>query len=227
MDVLQIKVLLVDDEEDVLEFLGYNLEKEGYSVFKASNGKEAVEVAQKVVPHIIILDVMMPVMDGMETCASIRNLPGLKSSLIMFLTARGEDYSQIAGFDAGADDYVTKPVKPKVLISRIKALLRRMQDTATESNLIETQHFTIDRERYIVTVNGSELVFPRKEFEVLALLASKPNKVFTRDDIFSAVWGDDVIVGERTIDVHVRKIREKLNIQNIKTVKGVGYKYEA
>ncbi|MDO9512239.1 MAG: response regulator transcription factor [Bacteroidales bacterium] len=227
MEASHYKILLVDDEEDVLDFLGYNLEKEGFTVFKASDGKEALSIAQKEHPHIILLDVMMPVMDGMEACAAIRNISGMKNTIIMFLTARGEDYSQIAGFDAGADDYVTKPVKPRVLISRIFALLRRIKDNSDVASLIETEHFTINREKYIVIADGHELIFPRKEFEVLALLASRPDKVFTREEIFSAVWGDDVIVGERTIDVHVRKIREKLNIPNIKTVKGVGYKYES
>lgn len=219
------KILLVDDEPDVVEFLSYNLKKEGFSVFSCTNGQEAVEIARKEKPTLIILDVMMPGLDGIETCAEIRRTSALAGSLIIFLTARGEDYSQIAGFEAGADDYVTKPIKPKVLISRIKALLRRLPAN-NEEQLIRVDEFVIDRERYLVVKDGEEIVLPKKEFELLMLLASRPNKVFTRDEIFSAVWGDDVIVGDRTIDVHVRKIREKLNTNGIKTVKGVGYKYE-
>ncbi|HAQ64882.1 MAG TPA: DNA-binding response regulator [Bacteroidales bacterium] len=225
MENHQYKILLVDDEPDVLEFLSYNLKKEGFTVLTCSDGQKAVEIARKEKPSLIILDVMMPGMDGIETCAEIKRTPYLSDAIIIFLTARGEDYSQIAGFDAGADDYVTKPIKPKVLISRVKALLRRLP-VSKNDQLISVDEFTIDRERYLVIKDGQEIVLPKKEFELLMLLAGRPNKVFTRDEIFSAVWGDDVIVGDRTIDVHVRKIREKLNTPGIKTIKGVGYKYE-
>lgn len=225
MDNHNVKILLVDDEPDVIEFLSYNLKKEGFTVFTSANGLQAIEIAQKEKPTLVILDVMMPGMDGIETCAEIKRTPALSGTLIIFLTARGEDYSQIAGFEAGADDYVTKPIKPKVLISRVKALLRRVP-VANESQTITLNEFVIDRERYLVVKDGQEIILPRKEFELLMLLASRPNKVFTREEIFSAVWGNDVIVGDRTIDVHVRKIRERLNTTGIKTVKGVGYKYE-
>ncbi len=225
MENHQYKILLVDDEPDVLEFLSYNLKKEGFNVLTCSDGQKAVEAARKEKPSLIILDVMMPGMDGIETCAEIKKTPYLSDAIIIFLTARGEDYSQIAGFDAGADDYVTKPIKPKVLISRVKALLRRIP-VANNDQVITVDEFTIDRERYLVIKDGEEIVLPKKEFELLMLLAGRPNKVFTRDEIFSAVWGNDVIVGDRTIDVHVRKIREKLNTPGIRTIKGVGYKYE-
>lgn len=223
----QQRILLVDDEADILEFLSYNLKKEGYEVYTAANGKEAITEAVKVLPHLILLDVMMPVMDGIETCHEIRQIPQLKKTIVVFLTARGEDYSQIAGFEAGADDYVTKPVKPKVLISRIKALLRRQYIIDTPDNIIRLKDLVINREKFLIYKNDEEFVLTKKEFDLLSLLASTPDKVFTRDEIFSRIWGDDVIVGDRTIDVHVRKIREKLDIDNIKTVKGVGYKYEA
>jgi two-component system alkaline phosphatase synthesis response regulator PhoP len=228
MDVSKFNILLVDDETDVLEFLSYNLKKEGFKVTTATNGREAIKKAIAVVPHLIILDVMMPEMDGIATCEEIKQIPVLKNSLVIFLTARGEDYSQIAGFDAGADDYVTKPIKPKLLISRVKALLRRYQDdqlTAAPEQL-EVKDFVIDSERFVVINKGKEIILPKKEFELLRLLASKPNKVFSREEIFSKIWGDNVIVGDRTIDVHVRKIREKIGIENITTVKGVGYKFE-
>ncbi len=220
-------ILLVDDEKDVLEFLSYNLKREGFIVSTANNGKDAVKTATENPPHLIILDVMMPQMDGIATCEQIRQVPSLKNTLVIFLTARGEDYSQIAGFDAGADDYVTKPIKPKVLISRVKALLRRYQGTEDEAETVTLKDFIIDTEKYIVISKGTEITLPKKEFELLRLLASKPNKVFSREEIFSKIWGDNVIVGDRTIDVHVRKIREKIGIENIRTVKGVGYKFEA
>ncbi|MES2138957.1 MAG: response regulator transcription factor [Bacteroidota bacterium] len=221
------KILLVDDEQDILEFLSYNLKKEGYSVFIANNGKEAITVAKKVTPDLIILDVMMPDMDGIETCRGLREIPELKNVMIAFLTARNEDYSQIAGFDVGADDYINKPIKPRVLISRIKALLRR--GTGTESNKtdkVDTGGIKIDRERYVIEKNGVEINLPKKEFELLALLASKPGKVFTREVILDLVWGGDVVVGDRTIDVHIRKLREKIGEDFIKTIKGIGYKFE-
>jgi two-component system alkaline phosphatase synthesis response regulator PhoP len=223
-----IKILLVDDEPDILEFVGYNLKKEGYQVYSASNGIEAIQIAKKEKPNLILLDVMMPDMDGIETCREIRDIDGLKNVLVAFLTARNEDYSQIAGFDAGADDYINKPIKPRVLISRINALLRRSGNISGNetSNQIELGDFKINRERYIITFKEEETSLPRKEFELFALLASKPGKVFGRDEILNTVWGDEVVVGDRTIDVHIRKLREKFGDQYIKTVKGVGYKFE-
>jgi two-component system alkaline phosphatase synthesis response regulator PhoP len=227
------RILLVDDEPDILEFIGYNLKKEGFVVYTANNGIDAVKKAVEVKPHLIILDVMMPGMDGIETCEEIKSKPDLKDTIIAFLTARGEDYSQIAGFDAGADDYITKPVKPKVLVSRIRALLKRynsadnnIQTTSSQDNTsITLGDLVIDRERYVVVHQGNELDLPKKEFELLQLLASKPDRVFTRDEIYSAVWGDNIIVGDRTIDVHIRKLREKIGQDYIKTIKGVGYKF--
>jgi two-component system alkaline phosphatase synthesis response regulator PhoP len=229
MENSQYKILLVDDEPDILEFLSFNLKKEGFQIFTCSNGREAVKIATEKKPHLIILDVMMPDMDGIETCREIRNNEGLKNVLITFLTARGEDYSQIAGFEAGADDYITKPIKPRVLVSRVNALLRRYQDAETsssESQKIVIGDIVIDREAYIVNLKGEEFHLPKKEFELLALLASKPGKVYSREKILKKVWGDDVVVGDRTIDVHIRKLREKLGDQYIRTVKGVGYKFE-
>lgn len=221
------KILIVDDEPDILEFLSYNLRKEGYSVYTANNGKEGLEAAKKVHPHLIILDVMMPEIDGIETCREIRATDGLKNTLIAFLTARSEDYSQIAGFDAGADDYINKPIKPRVLVSRIQALLRRFSN-AEEKSLpsVDVGGLKIDRERFNVIKDGEEINLPKKEFELLSLLATKPGKVFTREEILERVWGGDVVVGDRTIDVHIRKLREKLGEEYIKTVKGVGYKFE-
>lgn len=223
------KILLVDDEPDVLEFLGYNLKKEGYKVHSCTNGIDALKKAKEVNPHLIILDVMMPGMDGIETCTEIKQSEQLKNAIVIFLTARGEDYSQIAGFDAGADDYLTKPIKPKILTSRVKALLRRYKEneTSDEGNQLKFDDLIIDKERYLVNKGDNKIVLPKKEFELLLLLTSKPNKVFTREEIFARVWGNDVIVGDRTIDVHIRKIREKLDIENIKTVKGVGYKFDS
>jgi two-component system alkaline phosphatase synthesis response regulator PhoP len=221
------KILLVDDENDILEFLSYNLKKEGFEIYTANNGREAVEVAKKQMPSLIILDVMMPDMDGIETCRELREIKGLKDVLIAFLTARNEDYSQIAGFEVGADDYINKPIKPRVLISRIKALLRRgnvAEDTITGN--IDFGGIKIDREKYIVIQNNKTINLPKKEFELLDLLASKPGKVFTREVILEKVWGGEVIVGDRTIDVHIRKLREKLGDDFIKTVKGIGYKFE-
>lgn len=223
MENPEITILLVDDEADVLEFLSYNLGREGYHVLKANNGAEGLKLARKHSPHLIILDVMMPKMDGLETCRAIRKVDAIKDTIVLFLTARGEDYSQIAGFEAGADDYIAKPIRPRVLTSRIKALLRRYVD---KNNSIPEDDLLIDRDKYTVTKSGLEYILPRKEFELLTLLSSKPNKVFTREEIFDQVWGDGVIVGERTIDVHVRKIREKIGIDSIKTIKGVGYTYK-
>ena len=226
MDYSKFKILLVDDEEDILEFLGYNLRKEGFQVCTAQNGLEAIDKAKKEMPHLIVMDVMMPEMDGITAVQEIRKLSVLDDTLIVFLTARSEDYSQIAGFDAGADDYVTKPIKTKVLISRIVALLRRSIRKETFET-IRINDLVIDQDKYLVIKEGKEIVLPKKEFKLLKLLASTPNKVFTRDEIFHKVWGDDVIVGDRTIDVHVRKIRKKIGIENIKTIKGVGYKFDA
>ena len=222
---MEQRILLVDDEADILEFISYNLIREGYQVYTATNGKEAVAKAREVVPHLILLDVMMPEMDGIETCQEIRKQDELKNTLIAFLTARGEDYSQIAGFEAGAADYIAKPIRVKVLVSRIKALLKRFDTVPNEAPAAD-RPIVIDRERYLVLKEGKEIVLPRKEFELLALLYSKPQKVFSREEIFSNVWGNDVIVGDRTIDVHVRKLREKLGDHHIVTIKGVGYKYE-
>ena len=220
------KILLVDDEKDILEFLSYNLRKEGYTVFTSNDGEDAITIAKKEQPHLVILDVMMPGMDGMEVCDVLRNTPETNNSLIAFLTARGEDYSQVAGFDAGADDYITKPIKPKVLVSRIGALLRRFGTKMEMDTLIEVSDLSIDKEKYRVTKDGTRIELPRKEFELLSLLASRPGKVFNRDEILDKIWGSEVIVGGRTIDVHVRKLREKIGEGYIKTVKGVGYKFE-
>lgn len=226
MEAETYNILLVDDEPDVLEFLSYNLGKEGYKVSKAKNGREALEQVRQQHPHLILLDVMMPGMDGIETCRAIRAMPQYNDTIIVFLTARGEDYSQIAGFEAGADDYITKPIKPKLLTSRVKALLRRLKVSDENESSGATSSLKIDKERYLIIKEGTEIVLPKKEFELLILLTSKPNKVFTREEIYSKVWGNDVVVGDRTIDVHVRRIREKIGIDNIKTIKGVGYKYE-
>ena len=224
------KILLVDDEPDILEFLAYNLKKEGFQVQTAQNGREALKVAQEQLPHLIVLDVMMPGMDGIETCEEIKKQPQLQDTLVAFLTARGEDYSQIAGFEAGADDYIAKPIKPKVLVSRVRALLKRFRPASEGEadggkGLIVIGELTIDRERYVVQLRDQELNLPKKEFELLLLLASKPDKVFTRDEIYNAVWGDNIIVGDRTIDVHIRKLREKIGQDHIRTIKGVGYKF--
>ena len=221
------KILLVDDEPDIIEFLGYNLTKEGYDVTTSTSGKEAVALAKKIKPDLILLDVMMPEMDGIETCQEIRGIDDIKNTLIAFLSARGEDYSQVAGLDAGADDYITKPIKPRLLASRVKAILRR-KSGAEEVNANEQEgDVRIDREKYLVYKEGQELSFPKKEFELLALLISKPGKVFTREVILESVWGGEVVVGDRTIDVHIRKLREKLGDHYIKTIKGVGYKFIA
>lgn len=226
MKKTDIKILLVDDEPDILEIVGYNLKNEGYKIYTAKNGIEAVTSAKKNNPHLIILDIMMPEMDGIEACEKIRATKGLENVLITFFTARGEDYSQMAGFDVGADDYITKPIKPKVLVSKIKALLRRINETqTTSSDKLKVGEIVIDREEYVIIKDGEKLSLPRKEFELFALLASKPDKVFKRDTILDKVWGNEVIVGGRTIDVHIRKLREKIGDDYFKTVKGVGYKF--
>ena len=225
------KILIVDDEPDILEFLSYNLRKEGFQIFIASNGKNAIEQAKEIVPHLILLDVMMPEMDGIETCEKMREIPEIKNMLIAFLTARAEDYSQIAGFEAGGDDYISKPIRPKVLISRINALLKRygqvleVDDDKTEKTFKTFGNVSIDFEKYMVTVDGNPMYLPKKEFTLLQLLTSRPSKVFTRDEIFDHLWGDDIYVGDRTIDVYIRKLREKLGDRRIKTIKGVGYKF--
>lgn len=221
-----IKILLVDDEPDILEILEYNLAQEGYQISTANNGKEAVTKAKKELPHLIILDVMMPEMDGIEACEQIRKIPELQQTIITFLTARSEDYSQVAGFDAGADDYIAKPIKPKVLVSKIKALLRRFKEDEMQGDVLKVGDIEINRESYKIIKDGEEIILPRKEFELFYLLASKPGKVFKREEILDKVWGNEVIVGGRTIDVHIRKLREKIGDDWFKTIKGVGYKME-
>ena len=220
-----IKILLVDDEPDVIEIIRYNLEQEGYNVNIAYNGKEALQKAQKNTPHLIIMDVMMPEMDGIEACEEFRSDPTFNDTIIMFLTARGEDYSYVAAFDAGADDYVTKPIKPKIIVSKVKALLRRLKKEEENQDKIQLGKLIIDKEQYEVTHKGKTFSLPRKEFELLYLLASKPDKVLKREKIMEVVWGSDVVVGDRTIDVHIRKLREKVGDKYFKTVKGVGYKF--
>lgn len=224
--MIKQKILLVDDEKDILELIGFNLEKEGYEIQTAVNGRKALEVARHFKPDLVLLDVMMPEMDGMEACREFREDPQFKNLIIAFLTARNEDYSQIAGFDAGADDYISKPIKPRVLISRVKALLRRPVAGEAAMEPVANHGVTIDKDRYVVFRDGVELSLPKKEFELLALLASQPGRVFTRENILANVWGNDVIVGDRTIDVHIRKLREKLGDEYFKTIKGVGYKFE-
>ncbi len=223
-----IRILLVDDEPDILEIVGYNLSQEGYQISTAPNGKEAVAKAKKELPHLIIMDVMMPEMDGMEACEQIRKIPELSNTVITFLTARSEDYSQVAGFDAGADDYITKPIKPKILVSKVKALLRRFREDADAlpAGTLQVGGIEINREEYKIVKEGEEIVLPRKEFELFYLLASKPGKVFKREEILDKVWGNEVIVGGRTIDVHIRKLREKIGEELFRTIKGVGYKIE-
>lgn len=221
-----ITILLVDDEPDILEIVSYNLSSEGYEVITAKNGAEGVSKAKKKQPDLIILDVMMPEMDGIEACEIMRKTPGLENTIITFLTARGEDYSQVAGFDAGADDYITKPIKPKVLVSKVNALLRRLsKEDGPQEDITKVGDIVINREEYKIINKGEELILPRKEFELLALLTSKPNKVFKREVILDKVWGNEVVVGGRTIDVHIRKLREKIGEDHFKTVKGVGYKF--
>ncbi len=230
MEDTVFKILLVDDEIDILEFISYNLAKEGYKVFTAKNGVEALKVAEKEMPHLVIMDVMMPEMDGISACEEMRKIPVLNNTIIALLTARGEDYSQIAGFEAGADDYITKPVRPKVLVSRVKALLKRTGETTVvqapvDTNTVNIGNLVIDKERYLIRINDIEMILPRKEFELLSLLVSKPGKVFTREEIYHSVWGENVVVGDRTIDVHIRKLREKIGNDHIKTLKGIGYKF--
>lgn len=221
-----IKILLVDDDADILEIVGFNLEAENYQVFTAKNGKEALTIAKKEIPNLVILDVMMPEMDGIEACENMRKMPELNSTIITFLTARGEDYSQVAGFDVGADDYITKPIKPKLLVSKVKALLRRVKEDVSVEDVLKIGNIEINREEYKIIKDKTEIILPRKEFELFYLLASKPGKVFKREEILDKVWGNEVIVGGRTIDVHIRKLREKIGDELFKTIKGVGYKLE-
>lgn len=220
-----IRILLVDDEPDVIEIIKYNLEQEGYKVKTASNGKEALKKARKKTPHLIIMDVMMPETDGIEACEQLRKDPIFNDTIIMFLTARGEDYSYVAAFDAGADDYVTKPIKPKIIVSKVKALLRRLKKAEENQEKLQFGKLIIDREQYEITHKGKTLSLPRKEFELLYFLASMPEKVVKREKIMEIVWGSEVVVGDRTIDVHIRKLREKVGDKYFKTVKGVGYKF--
>ncbi len=220
-----IKILLVDDEPDIIEILRYNLSQEGYIVYSAKDGKSAIKKAKEEIPNLIIMDVMMPHMDGIEACSIIRKNPIFNDTVIMFLTARGEDYSHVAAYDAGADDYITKPVKPKVFLSKVKGLLRRLKKESILESTIEVGNLVIDRDEYKVKISGKPLILPRKEFELLYLLASKPEKVFKREKIMENIWGSEVVVGDRTIDVHMRKLREKIGESYFKTVKGVGYKF--
>jgi two-component system alkaline phosphatase synthesis response regulator PhoP len=220
-----ITILLVDDEPDILEILSYNLTNEGYHVETANNGSKAVKIAKKIKPQLIILDVMMPEMDGIEACEQLRKVKTLDDTVITFLTARGEDYSQVAGFEAGADDYITKPIKPKVLVSKVKALLRRFKSDKQEKQIYKVGNIIINKDEYKVVKDKKEMPLPRKEFELLSLLTSEPGKVFKREDILDRVWGNEVVVGGRTIDVHIRKLREKLGDESFKTIKGVGYKF--
>lgn len=227
MSIAKQKILIVDDEPDILELIEYNLKKEGYQVYLASNGQEGIQVAKKVIPDLIILDIMMPKMDGIEACRLMRAMPEFKSTFMVFLTARSEEYSEIAGFNVGADDYIAKPIKPRALASRINAILRRNASADEISdNKIEIGDLVIDRESYLVYQRGEKVVLAKKEFELLYLLASKPGKVFTRESILKNIWEDSVVVTNRTIDVHIRKLREKLGENYVSTVKGVGYKFE-
>jgi len=221
------KILVIDDEQDIVELVTYNLTKEGYQVFSASNGKEGIKVAKEVNPDLIVLDVMMPEMDGIEACRLMRSLPEFKHTFMVFLTARSEEYSEIAGFNVGADDYIAKPIKPRALMSRINAILRRNStDTAEEvSDRLEILDLVIDRDSFLVYRGEEKIVLAKKEFELLYLLASKPNKVFTREKILKSIWEDSVVVTNRTIDVHIRKLREKIGDHYVATVKGVGYKF--
>lgn len=224
MNKNEILILLVDDEPDILEMVGYNLSSEGYRIMTAENGSQAVDLAKKNVPHLIIMDVMMPELDGMEACEQMRKIPELDKTIITFLTARGEDFSQLVGLEAGADDYMTKPIKPKVLLSKVKALLRRAQQE-TQANQLVFDGLTIDRDRYVIVNMGEEILLPRKQFELLWLLASIPGRVFSREEILERIWDNESVVGGRTIDVHIRKLREKIGDHRFQTIKGIGYKF--
>jgi len=224
----EIKILVVDDEPDILEFISYNLSKEGYNVTTARNGREAIDMAKRDNPALIILDIMMPELDGVEVCRQLRASSEFESTLIAFLTARNEDYSQIAGLESGGDDYITKPIRPRVLVSRIKALLRRSPRNKEQQpdRVIRVHDLQIDRDKVMVFRGNESITLAKKEFELIYLLASKPGRVFTREEIFNHIWGSDVIVGDRTIDVHIRKLREKIGSEYIKTIKGIGYKFD-
>ena len=219
------KILVVDDEQDIVEILRYNLSLSGYNVKSAFNGKEAIKKAKLFIPDIILLDIMMPVMDGIEACSKIKIVPSLKNTIIIFLSARSEDFTQIAAFDAGGDDYISKPVKPKILLKKIESILKRLKSDKNENLIIELDNITINREEYKVVKDGKDIILPKKEFELFFLLALKPAKVFTREEIMNKVWGSNIIVGDRTIDVHIRKLREKIGVSYFKTIKGVGYKF--
>jgi two-component system, OmpR family, alkaline phosphatase synthesis response regulator PhoP len=219
------KVLVVDDEEPILELLKYNLEKNGYEVKTAQDGARAVDIAKKFIPDLVLLDIMMPKMDGVETCRLLRDLPELQKMFVVFLTARSEEYSEVAAFDIGADDYITKPIKPRALMSRISALFRRDSKKSSASSIITIGDLTIDRTSYTISISGKEINLPKKEFELLYFLAQNPNKVFSREDLLQNIWGSDVYVLARTVDVHIRKVREKIGEDYITTVKGVGYKF--
>ncbi|HPT14687.1 MAG TPA: response regulator transcription factor [Bacteroidales bacterium] len=225
MDNDSFVILLVDDEEDILDFVGYNLRKEGYTVHTATNGRDAISLALKINPHLILLDVMMPEMDGVETCRELKRTKALDETIIVFFTARSEDFTQILSLDAGGDDYITKPIKPALLVSKVNSLLRRHKVVKQVSKVYQAGDLIIDKEKYLVFKDGREIQLARKEFELLNLLASRPDRVYTRDEILNQVWDDDVVVGERTIDVHIRKIREKTGSDHIRTLKGVGYKF--
>jgi two-component system, OmpR family, alkaline phosphatase synthesis response regulator PhoP len=225
--MIMTKILIVDDEPDILDFLSYNLRREGFEVITALTGREALDIAQKIQPHLIILDIMMPEMDGVEVCRRLRANPLFDKTTITFLTARDEEISQINALDVGGDDYITKPIKPQVLISRVKALLRRNKSESLESErVIRIADLEINREKVQVLRGNETIDLPKKEFELLLLLVSKPGKVFTREEIYAKIWGNDVIVGDRTLDVHIRKLREKIGVENIKTLKGIGYKFD-
>ncbi len=223
MDTKNVKILIVDDENDIIEFLEYNFKKEGYKVYSARNGVEGKAMALKVKPDLIMLDIMMPGMDGVELCNELRYIPEFDNTLILFLTARGEDYSQIAGFEVGADDYITKPIRPRVLTARVKALLKRKSKQLSTENIIEVKSIVIDKDKRDVKVDDKSVHIPKIEFDLLVLLASSPGKIFTRDEIYLKIWGNDVYVSDRTLDVHIRKLREKIGKDFIKTIKGVGY----
>jgi two-component system alkaline phosphatase synthesis response regulator PhoP len=218
-------ILLVDDEADILEFLSYNLRKEGFKVFTASDGEEGVRMTQQFQPSLILMDIMMPKMDGIEACQFIRKDLNLQQPIIAFLTSRAEDYAQIAGFEAGADDYITKPIRPRLLISKVESLLRRLSNNLVNSSSVNTSNLIIEREKFSVQLDGKKIILPKKEFELLELLSSRPGKVFNREQILNIVWGNETVVGERTIDVHIRKLREKLGDAYIRTIKGVGYTF--
>lgn len=227
MDISSIKILVVDDDPDIVEILKYNLKNSGYSVKSSGNGVEAIKKAKKFIPDIILMDVMMPEMSGIEACEEIKNIDQLSQAIIIFLSARSEDYTQISAYDAGADDYISKPVKPKILLKKISNIAKKINSEKNNSKIIDLGSIKINKEEYVVIKDKKEILLPRKEFELLFLLATKPEKVFTREEIMNKVWGTQVVVGDRTIDVHVRKLRKKIGEKHIKTLKGVGYKFKS